>query len=63
MRHINGVYTQRYNRRRNIDVQLFRGRYKSVSLFDGKIDIAHQIVSRIDELNNRLQHEGHSQAV
>ncbi len=30
MRHINGVYTQRYNRRRNIDGQLFRGRYKSV---------------------------------
>lgn len=30
MRHINGVYTQRYNRRRKIDGQLFRGRYKSV---------------------------------
>jgi len=30
MRHINGVYTQRYNRRRNTDGQLFRGRYKSV---------------------------------
>jgi REP element-mobilizing transposase RayT len=30
MRHINGVYTQRYNRRRSIDGQLFRGRYKSV---------------------------------
>lgn len=30
MRHVNGVYTQRYNRRRNIDGQLFRGRYKSV---------------------------------
>jgi REP element-mobilizing transposase RayT len=30
MRHLNGVYTQRYNRRRNIDGQLFRGRYKSV---------------------------------
>lgn len=30
MRHINGVYTQRYNRRRNADGQLFRGRYKSV---------------------------------
>ncbi|MEZ4484691.1 MAG: transposase [Syntrophotaleaceae bacterium] len=30
MRHINGVYTQRFNRRRNIDGQLFRGRYKSV---------------------------------
>jgi putative transposase len=30
MRHVNGVYTQRYNRRWNIDGQLFRGRYKSV---------------------------------
>ena len=30
MRHANGVYTQRYNRSRNIDGQLFRGRYKSV---------------------------------
>jgi len=30
MRHVNGVYTQRYNRRRKIDGQLFRGRFKSV---------------------------------
>lgn len=30
MRHVNGVYTQRYNRRRDIDGQLFRGRYKCV---------------------------------
>ena len=30
MRYVNGVYTQRYNRCRNIDGQLFRGRYKSV---------------------------------
>ena len=30
MRHVNGVYTQRYNRRNKIDGQLFRGRYKSV---------------------------------
>lgn len=30
MRHINGVYTQRYNRCRGIDGQLFRGRYKCV---------------------------------
>ena len=30
MRHINGVYTQRYNRRQKKDGQLFRGRYKSV---------------------------------
>ena len=30
MRHINDVYTQRYNRRKKIDGQLFRGRYKSI---------------------------------
>ncbi len=30
MRHLNGVYTQRYNRQRILDGQLFRGRYKSV---------------------------------
>ena len=30
MRHINGVYTQRYNRLRRTDGPLFRGRYKSI---------------------------------
>jgi putative transposase len=30
MRHLNGVYTQRYNRRHRCDGQLFRGRYKSI---------------------------------
>ena len=30
MRHLNGVYTQRYNRRHQCDGQLFRGRYKSI---------------------------------
>jgi putative transposase len=30
MRHLNGVYTQRYNCRHNIDGPLFRGRYKSI---------------------------------
>ena len=34
MRHINGVYTQRFNRRHQCDGQLFRGRYKSI-LVDG----------------------------
>ena len=32
MRHINGVYTQRYNRRHRKDGQLFRGRYKAVTV-------------------------------
>lgn len=30
MRHINGVYTQRFNRKHRCDGQLFRGRYKSI---------------------------------
>ena len=31
MRHLNGVYTQRYNRRHKYDGQLFRGRYNPFS--------------------------------
>lgn len=34
MRHINGVYTQRFNRTHGLDGQLFRGRYKSI-IVDG----------------------------
>jgi len=30
MRHLNGIYTQRFNRARHCDGQLFRGRYKSI---------------------------------
>ncbi len=30
MRQVNGIYTQRYNRRKGYDGQLFRGRYKSI---------------------------------
>lgn len=30
MRHVNGVYTQRYNRRKGSDGPLFRGRYKAI---------------------------------
>jgi REP element-mobilizing transposase RayT len=30
MRHINGIYTQRFNRSHRYDGQLFRGRYKSI---------------------------------
>ncbi|MDT8442288.1 MAG: transposase [Desulfuromonadales bacterium] len=30
MRHLNGVYTQRYNRAHDCDGQLFRGRYKAI---------------------------------
>ncbi len=34
MRHLNGVYTQRFNQKHNIDGQLFRGRYKSILVED-----------------------------
>ena len=30
MRHINGIYTQRFNRAHHCDGQLFRGRFKSI---------------------------------
>ena len=30
MRHINGIYTQKYNRRHHNDGQIFRGRYKAL---------------------------------
>ena len=30
MRHLNSVYTQRYNRRHGLDGQLFKGRFKSI---------------------------------
>jgi len=32
MRHINGIYTQRYNRTHETEGQLFRGRYKAVAI-------------------------------
>lgn len=35
MRHLNSVYTQKYNRRHGLDGQLFRGRYKSILVCDG----------------------------
>ena len=33
MRHIDGVYTQRFNRLHGYDGQLFRGRYKSILVY------------------------------
>jgi putative transposase len=35
MRHIDGVYTQRYNRQHAVDGPVFRGRYRSI-LVDGE---------------------------
>ena len=36
MRHINGIYTQRYNRVHDFDGPLFRGRFKSILLEEGE---------------------------
>ena len=35
MRHINGVYTQRFNNAHGLDGTLFRGRYKSIVVSEG----------------------------
>jgi putative transposase len=39
MRHINGVYTQRYNKAHGLDRQLFRGRFKAI-VVDGVVPAA-----------------------
>lgn len=36
MRHINGLYTQRYNRAHDFDGPLFRGRFKSILVEEGQ---------------------------
>ncbi len=36
MRHINGIYTQRYNRAHDTDGSLFRGRFKCILLPEGR---------------------------
>ena len=48
MRHINGLYTQRYNRIKKTDGTLFRGRYKSILVEDDNYLLA---VSRYIHLN------------
>lgn len=48
MRHINGVYTQKFNRLLKIDGPLFRGRYKAQLVDD---DCYQLIVSRYIHLN------------
>ena len=39
MCHLNGVYTQRYNRRKRSDGPLFRGRYKAILAFNMPVKI------------------------
>jgi len=48
MRHINGVYTQRYNRLQKTDGPLFRGRYRAILIGD---DCYQLILSRYIHLN------------
>jgi len=48
MRHINGVYTQRYNRRNKTDGSLFRGRYKAIVIEEDSYQLQ---VSRYIHLN------------
>ncbi len=45
MRHLNGVYTQRFNRRHQLDGPLFKGRYKSILV--GADDYLLQVVRYI----------------
>jgi len=48
MRHINGVYTQRYNRLKKTDGPLFRGRYKAILVEEDSYQLG---VSRYIHLN------------
>ncbi len=48
MRHINGIYTQRYNRAHDFDGPLFRGRFKSILVDEGAYLI--EIVKYIHQL-------------
>jgi len=62
MRHINGLYTQRYNRLKNTDGPLFKGRYKAILverdshllqlsryIHRNPIDLKKPLVKRIDQ--------------
>ena len=46
MRHLNGVYTQRYNRAHGCDGQLFRGRYKAI--------LVEELRKNIDEIKQQI---------
>lgn len=48
MRHINGIYTQRYNRAHDFDGPLFRGRFKSILVEEG--DYLVEMVKYIHQL-------------
>ena len=48
MRHINGIYTQRYNRAHDFDGPLFRGRFKSILVEEG--DYLPEMVKYIHQL-------------
>ncbi len=51
MRHINGLYTQRFNRSHDYDGPLFRGRFKSILLEEG--DYLIELVKYIHQIPER----------
>ena len=66
MRHINGIYTQRFNRVHGLDGQLFRGRFKSIlrdyssassalAVMEEKIRKNLNLRKRYEEIRNSLQ--------
>jgi len=46
MRHVNGVYTQSFNRRHGKVGHLFQGRFKAI-LVDGELELSVSRVSRL----------------
>ena len=44
MRHIDGVYTQRHNRRKRTDGTLFRGRYKAIVIDAGSYRVGNVVL-------------------
>ena len=54
MRHLNGVYTQRYNSRHRCDGRLFRGRYKSIL-----IDTDSTLSSIMERMKKRMADDRH----
>ena len=60
MRHINGIYTQRYNRAHSLDGSLFRGRYKATVVCED--DYLLQLVRYIHDIpvrSGRVKKAGH----
>jgi len=59
MRHINGVYTQKYNLKKKTDGPLFRGRYKAILIDNASylLEVSRYIHRNPVELNRPLVHK------